>query len=90
MTNKGAGNGVFVDWLTATEYHPQGGLPLLLDGVQATFDAAGNCRFERAIAARVAGSYDTAVRIRCDGVGAHPILPSCARRTTTQVDSCLT
>jgi len=64
---KGGGNAVFVDWLTATEYHPEGGLPLFLDGVQATFDAAGNCRFERALAARVVGSYDTSVRVRCDG-----------------------
>lgn len=58
---------VFVDWITLAEYHSQGGLPLFLDGVQATFDAAGNCRYERAIAASVAGSHDTTVRVRCDG-----------------------
>jgi len=58
---------VFVDWVSITEFHPGGGLPLCLDGIQATFDAAGNCRFERALASSVGGSYDTSVRIRCDG-----------------------
>lgn len=63
----GVKSGVFCDWITITQFHPQGGLPLLVDGVHATFDALGNCRSERAIAQSYRGSYDTAVRVRCDG-----------------------
>lgn len=59
---------IFVDWLTVVEVHPKGGLPILVDGVVAQFDAFGNCRFERGIPARVPGSHDTSIRVRSDGV----------------------
>lgn len=65
--SEGVKGGVFVDWITVTEFHPEGGLPLVHDGVVATFDPLGNCRLERAIAKRLEGSHATAVRIRCDG-----------------------
>lgn len=58
---------VFVDWITASQLHPKGGLPSFVDGVHATFDAYGTCRFERAMSKTVAGSHETGVRILCDG-----------------------
>lgn len=58
---------VFVDWITASQHHPEGGLPLIQQGLHAWFDAGGNCRLERVSPASVSGSYDTSVRLSCDG-----------------------
>lgn len=58
---------VFIDWITVSQFHPQGGLPVLVAGVTVWYDAFGNARFERARAASIGGSYDTAVRVQCDG-----------------------
>jgi len=58
---------VFVDWVALSQLHPQGGLPVIVDGVVASFDAGGNCRFERGIPARHRGSFETTVGVRCDG-----------------------
>lgn len=58
---------IFVDWISLSQLHPEGGFPILVDGVVAQFDSLGNCRFERGISARVRGSYETSVAIRSDG-----------------------
>jgi len=58
---------VFVDWLTATQYHPNGGLPVIVGGLNVFYDARGIARTERSCATPVFGSFDTTVRIKCDG-----------------------
>lgn len=58
---------VFVDWLSAVEHYPSGGLPILIAGLRAYYDRWGNCRLERVVPATVAGSHDTVVRVGCDG-----------------------
>ena len=63
----GGQDGVFVDWLTASQHHPQGGLPVLSGGLTVHYDASGVPRFERNCAASIPGSYETSVRVGCDG-----------------------
>lgn len=58
---------IFVDWFTAGQRHPKGGLPAVVGGVASRFDSDGNCTFERGIPARVAGSFETSLGILCDG-----------------------
>jgi len=58
---------IFVDWVSLAQHHPQGGLPVLLSGVKAQFDKAGNCRFECGLSESVCGSHDSSVRVLCDG-----------------------
>lgn len=62
------GNGtIFVDWITASQHHSEGGLPVIQQGLHAWYDAGGNCRVERISPAAVTGSYDTSLRVSCDG-----------------------
>ncbi|GAB2879440.1 hypothetical protein GCM10027046_04240 [Uliginosibacterium flavum] len=58
---------VFIDWLTASQYHPNGGLPVLVGGLNVFYDSRGIPRTERSCSAPVLGSFDTTVRIKCDG-----------------------
>lgn len=58
---------VFIDWVTLTQHYPSGGLPILVRGVTTWNDAEGVCRFERASATRVGGSFETAVQVGCTG-----------------------
>jgi len=58
---------IFVDWVSITQHHPEGGLPILIRGLTAYFDASGNCRFERTSAAHLGGSFGTSLLLRCDG-----------------------
>lgn len=58
---------VFVDWITASQHHPEGGLPIITGGLIVHYDASGLPRFERNCSASFTGSYDTAIRIGCDG-----------------------
>lgn len=58
---------VFVDWFAASQFHEEGGFPVFLDGIFATYDASGNCTYERGIAKGHKGSYETSVRIFSDG-----------------------
>lgn len=58
---------IFCDWFTAAQFHQSGGLSPLVGGVAAQFDGEGNCRFERAIPARLAGSHETGLRLFSDG-----------------------
>ena len=58
---------IFVDWLTASQHHSGGGLPIIFSAIKSTFDTDGVCRSERAVPASVSGSFDTAVRVGCNG-----------------------
>lgn len=60
-------NEIFVDWLTATQHYPGGGLPIILGGIVVWYDREGNVRLERGSASSVTGSYDTSIRVGCDG-----------------------
>lgn len=58
---------VFIDWITATQFHPEGGLPIVTGGVVVNYDASGAPVFERNKPARFQGSYETGVSVGCDG-----------------------
>lgn len=57
----------FIDWITASQYHPQGGLPIISGGVIAGFDAQGTPRFERNQSKPHIGSFETSLRVASDG-----------------------
>lgn len=61
------GEAVFVDWITASQHHPGGGLPILVGGVVVWHDRCGNVRAERASPTNIGGSFGTSVRVGCDG-----------------------
>jgi len=58
---------IFVDWLTAVEHHPGGGLPIIVGGLTVWHDRYGHPVCERASPTTVAGSFDSAIRVGCDG-----------------------
>lgn len=58
---------VFIDWITVAQDHPQGGLPIIQRGLSAHFDRYGNCIIERVKPETVSGSFETGVRVSCDG-----------------------
>lgn len=58
---------VFVDWITASQFHPEGGLPILQNGLHAWFDSGGNCRLERISPQSVCGSFETSIQLSCNG-----------------------
>ena len=60
-------NEIFIDWVTASQYHSQGGLPILSGGLIVQYDPAGIPRFERNQSASIEGSYDSRLRVGCDG-----------------------
>jgi Phage X family/Phage replication protein CRI len=60
-------NAVFVDWITASQLHPEGGLPIVTGGLFVHYDPSGFARFERNKPASLQGSFETSVRIGCDG-----------------------
>lgn len=57
---------VFVDWLTIKQHHatPQ---VIVNDGEVVLFDATGRERFARVSAARIRGSHEASIFLRCDG-----------------------
>lgn len=59
--------GPFIDWLTASQFHPGGSLPLVTGGVIVHYDPSGFPLHERNCASRHGGSYGTGVRVSCDG-----------------------
>lgn len=64
----GRGDGsVFIDWISASQYHPNGKLPVLCGGLSVWYDEHGVARSERISGKSVAGSFDTRVRVGCDG-----------------------
>ena len=58
---------IFVDWLTASEHHPQGGLPIVFSGLHSWYGRTGICLSERTLPESVGGSFDTTVRVGCNG-----------------------
>lgn len=58
---------VFVDWITITQLHPEGGLPIITGGITVHYSAEGVPIVERNRAASIPGSFDTSVRVGCDG-----------------------
>jgi len=58
---------IFIDWLTASQHHSEGGLPIVFSAIRSTYDTEGVCRSEHAVPASVSGSFDTAVRVGCNG-----------------------
>lgn len=60
-------NAIFIDWITITQHHAAGGLPIIAGGCLVWYDANGNPRRENLSAASLGGSWDSAIRIRCDG-----------------------
>lgn len=60
-------NAVFIDWLTASQHYPEGGLPVISGGLVVFYDERGVARTERNCSASHCGSHDTSVRISCDG-----------------------
>lgn len=58
---------LFIDWITASQHHPDGGLPVLTGGVTVHYSAEGLPIFERNQSTRFTGSFDTSVRVGCDG-----------------------
>lgn len=58
---------IFVDWLTASQFHQEGGFPIFVGGVLATFDGEGNCVFEHCKSRKLEGSHGTSVWISSDG-----------------------
>lgn len=60
-------NAIFTDWLTASQLHPEGNLPILSGGLIVQYDAQGVPRYERNQSASFTGSYESKIRIGCDG-----------------------
>lgn len=60
-------NEIFIDWLTITQLHPEGGHPVIVGGLVVGYDRDGNARFERASPSRLGGSHSTSLQIRSDG-----------------------
>lgn len=69
MHQKGAGvsGEIFIDWLTASEHHPGGSLPIVCAGLDVRYDRDGLPRRERTIPAGLAGSFASSVQVGCDG-----------------------
>lgn len=58
---------LFIDWITITQHHSGQVLPILTGGVTVHYSADGVPIFERNQSTRFQGSYDTSVRVGCDG-----------------------
>lgn len=58
---------LFIDWITITQHHPGAVLPILTGGVTVHYSAEGVPVFERNQSTRFQGSFDTSVRVGCDG-----------------------
>ncbi len=58
---------VFVDWLTCSQFHAEGGLPVITGGFTVQYDREGVARFERVRPEDVCGSWGSAVRVACNG-----------------------
>ncbi|MDD4921928.1 MAG: phage/plasmid replication protein [Bacteroidales bacterium] len=59
----------FIDWITISQRHPDfdGLLPLFHDGFFINLDLDGNPIYQIQKSARVEGSFDTRIMLRCDG-----------------------
>lgn len=57
----------FVDWLTISQEHPEGGLPLVDAGAVWATDEAGEVKWRTVRRVVHEGSYETSLSVRCDG-----------------------
>lgn len=57
----------FVDWLTVSQEHPEGGLPVVSAGAVWATDEHGQVRWQTISRVQHQGSFETSVAIRCDG-----------------------
>jgi II/X family phage/plasmid replication protein len=57
----------FVDWLTISQEHPAGGLPLVDAGAVWATDEAGEVKWRTVRRVVHEGSYETSLTVRCDG-----------------------
>ncbi|MDZ4080940.1 phage/plasmid replication domain-containing protein [Hydrocarboniphaga sp.] len=58
---------LFVDWLTISQVHPGGGLPLVAEGFAIHEDLLGEHQFTTVKRFECEGSFDSTMYIRCDG-----------------------
>lgn len=57
----------FCDWLSIYQDHPQGGLPIINDGMVWAIDLNGQIEWTTTKTFEQVGSHDTKIRIRSDG-----------------------
>lgn len=57
----------FVDWLTISQDHPDGGLPVVDSGCVWACDEAGQVEWKTMKAVKHEGSFETSVSVKCDG-----------------------
>jgi hypothetical protein len=57
----------FVDWLSISQAHPQGGLPLVDSGCVMGCDEDGQVRWKTTSAVKHEGSFETSLQVKCDG-----------------------
>lgn len=57
----------FVDWITISQEHPAGGLPLVDSGSVTAVDEAGELEWRTTKAVKHEGSFETSVNVKCDG-----------------------
>lgn len=57
----------FVDWISISQEHPAGGLPLVDSGSVMAVDEAGELEWRTTKAVKHEGSFETSVNVKCDG-----------------------
>jgi hypothetical protein len=57
----------FVDWLSISQEHAEGGLPVVDAGCVMATDEAGELKWKTVRAVTHQGSYETSIQVRCDG-----------------------
>lgn len=57
----------FVDWLSVSQVHPAGGLPVVDSGAVWAVDENGEIEWKTIKRRRHVGSFDTSVNVKCDG-----------------------
>lgn len=57
----------FVDWLTITQEHPEGGLPLVDAGAVWATDETGEVKWRTVRRVQHEGSFETSISVKCDG-----------------------
>ncbi|QBM27948.1 phage/plasmid replication protein, II/X family [Hydrogenophaga pseudoflava] len=57
----------FVDWLSISQVHTEGGLPLVDSGCVMGVDESGELEWKTSKAVKHEGSFETSLNVRCDG-----------------------
>lgn len=57
----------FVDWLSVSQVHTEGGLPLVDSGCVMGVDDSGELEWKTSKAVKHEGSFETSLNVRCDG-----------------------